>query len=311
MLIEGDKMKKKVNEANIVEINKKVLVYNHINEKIIDDISTYTDIITFDKYYTNKNVIMTEFLYANKGRKVSTRSKISRNDLKRLSKRIFLIIKIYDDYNYIKFVIKSLIILKKLCEELKINIGVSTKNGICIANIQNESIYFDDIVSAIKSIYMYNEQEQHEFIYDTVCNYLDSKFRENSFCDFKKDKCIASRNRQTFHDKMGCCYSFEYAAFWSTQFIKDVKLCEHMKNKECDTKCISCKMFTCKYLKEKNIQFHTRNILLLDCFFNKKQKLILEQNFFKTREEILQKLREKNNSLYIWYLLKKKYLIKD
>ena len=88
---------------------------------------------------------------------------------------------------------------------------------------------------------------------------------------------------------MGCCYSFEYCNFFETKFIKNIKLCEHLINKTCSTKCITCKLFTCKYLKEKHIKFDTHKILLLDCFFDKKQHLILNSNFFKTREDILNK----------------------
>ena len=150
---------------------------------------------------------------------------------------------------------------------------------------------------------------QYEYIYDTVCEYLDNQFCKGNICDFKNDQCIANRENKTARKDMGCCYSFEYCKVFDPRFIKNVKLCQHLKDKTCSTKCITCKLFTCKYLKERGIKFDTHKILLLDCYFNKKQHLILNSNFFQTRDAILQKLLENNYDLYFWYVLFKKYMI--
>ena len=45
-----------------------------------------------------------------------------------------------------------------------------------------------------------------------------------------------------------------------------------------------------RFLKEKGIKFDLHKILLLGCFFNKKQHSILTSNFFKTEEEIINNL---------------------
>ena len=58
--------------------------------------------------------------------------------------------------------------------------------------------------------------------------------------------------------------------------------------------------------KKEKIRFDTHKMILLDCFFNQKQHDIIKFNFFKNREEILEKLVEKNYAAYIWYLFKKK-----
>lgn len=66
----------------------------------------------------------------------------------------------------------------------------------------------------------------------------------------------------------------------------------------------------CKYIKEKSsFNINIKDFLLFEAFFNKKQKLILKFNFFKSREEIIDKLTEKNNSFYLLYRLKMKFLI--
>ena len=78
----------------------------------------------------------------------------------------------------------------------------------------------------------------------------------------------------------------------------------------CTTQNISCKIFVCKYIKEKSsFNINIKDFLLFEAFFNKKQKLILKFNFFKSREEIIDKLTEKNNSFYLLYRLKMKFLI--
>ena len=165
------------------------------------------------------------------------------------------------------------------------------------------------MINCIKALLMNDTREQYEFVYDTVCDYLDSQFNQCNLCDFKNDQCIANRTKSTKRETMGCCYSFDYAGFFDYRLIKNVKLCQYMQNRTCATKNITCKLFTCKYLKDKNIQFDSHKILLLECFFDKKQHDIIQSNFFKTREEILNKLLEKNHDLYFWYLCFKKYRI--
>ena len=142
-----------------------------------------------------------------------------------------------------------------------------------------------------------------------MCDFLDTQFSKCDFCDFKNDKCIANRNNSSKFKEMGCCHSFEYASVFSLNLLENVKICEYLKNKKCSTKNISCKLFTCGYLKKKKIKFNTRNILLLDCFFNYKQHDVIQFNFFKSKEEILEKLLEENHSTYIWYLIKREYMI--
>ena len=55
------------------------------------------------------------------------------------------------------------------------------------------------------------------------------------------------------------------------------------------SKCITCKLFTCNYLKRKGIKFYIDDFIISD-LFNKKQQLVLKSNFFKTEEEIIDKL---------------------
>ena len=45
------------------------------------------------------------------------------------------------------------------------------------------------------------------------------------------------------------------------------------------------------------------DFLLVQAFFTNKQKLILKYNFFRSKEEILEKLMKKDNSPFLFYYL--------
>ena len=64
------------------------------------------------------------------------------------------------------------------------------------------------------------------------------------------------------------------------------------KDKRCTNSNISCKLFMCEYV-EKNIMKKKslpKNYLLLDFFFNKKQKEILKRSYRKKKEDTISKL---------------------
>lgn len=168
--------------------------------------------------------------------------------------------------------------------------------------------HIDEVTILMEALLIENPKDRYEFIYDSACNYLDSKFSQCNYCDFCNDKCIA--DRETSSSKlMGCCHSYELKSFFGIPIYKNERVCEHLINKTCETKNISCKLFTCKYLKNKGIKFNPNNILYLDYFFNMKQKDIIRFNFFKTKEEIIDKLLIKDLTPYIWWLFTRKYKI--
>ena len=166
-----------------------------------------------------------------------------------------------------------------------------------------------EIDNCIKASNIKDYLKRNEFIYDTICNMLDNKWNKYSPCNFCSNRCIASRNNFMDREFDGCCYSFNRKLFGKVKKEK----CIHLnKNKTCDTKNISCKLFTCDYLK-KNKLFNTNyeDYLLLRLFFNKKERLIIKYNFFITREEILTKLSQKTRMPYIIYLLSLNFMYKS
>ena len=119
-------------------------------------------------------------------------------------------------------------------------------------------------------------KERYNYIYDIVCDYLDKKINNDNICDFKNNKCISVRNNSHCKESLnGCCYG------------RSRGLCKHFKNGKCSIKSISCKLFTCRYLKKQKIKFKVNEIPLLNYFFNNKQKYILDISIFKDKDEII------------------------
>lgn len=219
----------------------------------------------------------------------------------------------------------------QLNSALKINFSDNANyNAMCIKRLQyleNKNIKFctkfnnynikyiisnynPDIISALKAISISNLKNKYEFLYDTIFKSLDLIWNTHNPCKFCNNICIASRNNYTSHKEDGCCYSFKYSKN-PLKFIDNIQLCEFLdKDKKCTAQNISCKLFVCNYLKkEKIFNINIKDFLLIQSFFNKKQQLILKYNFFKSKEEILNKLLEKSNEPLFLYYLRSKYRI--
>ena len=312
----------------IVELNDKKLIAIDVDTaEILQYINEDSTIIYFtDNIINNENIFqISEIQYIKKmiivspklrnksNKNIIITSKIKSYNIKKATNNIIIIINLNNDYKYSKLIIKNIEKLIKFSNKYSKNIEYKVRNSKVIASIyNNNSVYCLDIINALKVIELPSIKEKYEFIYDTVCQYLDNKFHTCNFCDFKNDTCILNRKgHPSGHKTMGCCYSFDYSGPFELTWVKNVKLCKYLKNKSCTTKNISCKLFTCKILKKNNIYFNTHKILLLDCFFNLKQHEIIRSNFFRTKEEILQKLLEKNYDPYLWYYMFRRYAIKN
>lgn len=227
-----------------------------------------------------------------------------------IAEKLVIFLEINENYSNSRYVTKSLIkLLDSMPELTEKFVNLETDKTLAAIIKDNNSKQIGDIINALKAIFINDISERNEFIYDIVCDYLDSKFKGCNVCDFKDDKCIANRAKAINNNIMGCCHSFDYARFYEPVFIKNVKVCQYMQNRTCSTKNISCKLFTCRFVKRKHpdFNFKIKKILLLDCFFTQKQQDVLRYNYFKTKEQILKKLQEKNNDMYLWYICNRKY----
>ena len=163
--------------------------------------------------------------------------------------------------------------------------SVNISGNMVLAIIITSSFENNNVINMYNSInafLIFDKKKKFNFLYDTVCDYLDSEFVKNNYCDFKDNICIAKRNHLSKRKEMGCCYRF-------TGFMGSGKmvLCDKLGDKGCLDKCITCKLFTCKYLKKK---FKIKEICLLDYFFNPIQKFIIKISYFKTKDKIMKKL---------------------
>lgn len=136
-----------------------------------------------------------------------------------------------------------------------------------------------------------NIRSRYEYIYDTICDYLDNKFTENNYCDFIDDACVVNRGFASKNRCMGCCYSFSLDFFMN---MRNKKVCQYLDlvNKRCITKNISCKLYTCNYLEKKGISFKLQNFTDLNRIFTKNQMRVLKYNCFKTKDAIIDRLLE-------------------
>ena len=184
--------------------------------------------------------------------------------------------------------IKFLISLKYLCDKNNISFGLNYKNNIVIANIiysalsGNKVIY--ELINLIDILMCKNKKEMYEHIYDALCDYLDNDCRKYNYCNFENGKCIAQRdisNKTEYpvNKCNGCCFDVD----------KRIE-CNKLQNGACTIRSISCKLFICKYLRDRGISYPTNKNLYIKCFLNFIQRPVFVWSFFKTKEEIINKL---------------------
>ena len=132
----------------------------------------------------------------------------------------------------------------------------------------------------VKAFNEKNLEKRYSYIYDYMCNYLDKNVCV--LCDFKNDRCIANRLGLSAHPKDGCCY------------FRNQGFCKLFKDKKCTNPNISCKLFMCEYVEKNIMKFKslTKNYLLLNYFFNKKQQAILQRNYRKPKSDTMNKILE-------------------
>ena len=138
----------------------------------------------------------------------------------------------------------------------------------------------DEEKAFIKAFNEKDLRKRYEFIYDYMCKYLDENVCV--LCDFKDNKCKANRKGVSVHDINGCCY------------FRNEGFCKLFKDKRCTNPNISCKLFMCPLIeKEMGHESLPKNYLLLNYFFNLRQKEVLRYSYRKKRTETIEKLLTK------------------
>lgn len=155
-------------------------------------------------------------------------------------------------------------------------------------------------------------KERYEYVYDALCDYLDNEFKTNNYCGFIDNKCVAVREGKTDRftklagkDSIGCCSSYDLGIGLS---ICNLKTCIHLGDMGCNTKCVSCKFYTCKYLREKGVKFEIFDFPELRKVFNRKQIEVLYNNPFCLREDVIDKLltvKENKMPFFLFWMCNK------
>ena len=191
-----------------------------------------------------------------------------------------------------KKLLRKILRIKKLLVKMKKQIGEQRENSITVCYIvnynENDKLQ-NDFILGIKAIFFNTRYERYNYIYDTVCNYLDSFFYGKNLCDFKDNKCGEKRlvNSDSY---VGCCHHYKIKLL-GPLLPNNLILCEHLKGDHtCGANCIGCKLFTCDYLEKKGVKFRIKDILLLDTFFNPLQKYFIKTMVFTPKEIIIKKL---------------------
>lgn len=259
----------------------KQLIYNYYIEEMNSYKLKENDIFISDDLY----IIKSNFT-----------KKLTKNDLKKLDKIFFLIDFSNVDLNIkvAKKIIKKVKNISKFLKKNNNKIGVKNKDNIIIGNIIGiEQQYANDILVSITIPLINNKYDKYNFLYDSVCWYLDNEFRTKNLCGFKNDRCIGVSNDSS--NCAGCCHHFPNKKFGAIyQSSKALVLCENFNttgpNKGCSTKCIMCKLITCTAVRKKGVSFNVWNVLLLRYYFNWWQKWIIISHAFTKKEIILNKI---------------------
>lgn len=187
-----------------------------------------------------------------------------------------------------KRLLRKLLFIKKIISQSKIKIGIPEDLKILlgyIINYDESNKQQNEFILAINAIFYNTRYERYNYIYDTVCDYLDGCFYRKNLCDFKNNKCGEKRNASS---TTGCCHHFRIKCLGP---LTKLVLCEYLKEDyTCGAKCISCKLFTCDYLEKKGIKFRIKDILLLDTFFNPLQKYCIKYMMFTPKDKIIKRL---------------------
>ena len=172
-------MKKNTNLQNIINLD------NNYYMQLIDDINKLPQNVTDIKNLKIKKILKNGiFLF--------------KIDFNSLNKRQY------------KRLLKKTLLVKKIISRTKTEIGQPNELKILlgyIINYDKKNKEHNDFILAINAIFYPTKYKRYNYIYDNVCNYLDSYFYKKNLCDFKDNKCGEKRGTSSV---TGCCHHFKY-----------------------------------------------------------------------------------------------------
>ena len=179
-----------------------------------------------------------------------------------------------DNKNY-KKTIKKLKKIIKICDSNNYKLIVKYDKAI-------KKEYKEEFDKIQKAINIKNIEKRYSYIYDSVCNYLDSKYFGENLCGFDENGVCEYYRKEDPSHYNGCCYR------------EDRSLCKYFDEEHsvCTERGISCKLYSCPILREKGIKYRIKDIPLINSFFSIKQKFYIKYSFLKPKPYVMYKLME-------------------
>lgn len=185
--------------------------------------------------------------------------------------------------------IRNLIKIYKDLKRYNIRLGMQDDNKMIIAKIndytQNEEEY-KELIIAINAMQYENKVQMYNYLYDSICDFLDNEFVTKNICGFKNDKCKIKANTDV---TMGCCHH-NGNKYFGILYGSKLCTCEYLIDRRCTAQCITCKLFTCDELEKEGIKYTVNNIPLLKYFFNPIQKFVVISSHFTPKDKILKRI---------------------
>lgn len=186
-----------------------------------------------------------------------------------------------------KKILRKLLFVKKVMKKKEIGLHENSKILLgYIINYNEKNKKQNDFILGLNAIFYNTRYDRYEYIYDSVCEYLDGYFYGKNLCDFKNNKCGEKRKTTSV---IGCCRHYKnklLGPILPNNFVQ----CEYLIEKKCKAKCISCKLYTCDYLNSKGVKFRIKDILLLNTFFNPLQKYFIKISVYTPKDKIIKRL---------------------
>ena len=130
---------------------------------------------------------------------------------------------------------------------------------------------FQEVKPIINALNIKKRKQRITYIYDEACKQIDNHYQNKNICGFKNNKCYVQQklNNGTIN---GCC-----------------RMCMYQSEKGCQTKNLTCKLFTCSEVEKRCqvIKFDDLKILNLLSFRN---RMILKSDYFSKREDVINDL---------------------
>ncbi len=201
-------------------------------------------------------------------------------DLKKMVLDNKLILQITDDN--LKYIIKNTKSLIKFCDKRNLIVELIYNDKKIDEKYLKKDISNDlrDIITIMHAINIKDKYKRYDYIYDTVCGYLDERIKTN-YCEFKDNICVKYRNKGSNHEN-GCCE------------CKGRGRCKYLIDGVCTMKsCMACKLFTCHTLKKLGITQNINDFVLTRYFFDTKEKDILQFSYWTPKEIVMDKLMKR------------------